>query len=403
MPSFKYKAKEGPEKIVTGTIPAADKDAAIKKIEEMGYFPVKVEEIAQKTGPVFSGKTRKKVKTNELILFSRQLAILIKSGIPILKCLEVISDQAQSPYFRTIVAQIHNDLKEGSKLSESLAKYPHIFSSFYVAMIQAAEDSGNLETVLIRLAEYRKSQAEIVSMIRLALIYPSIMGVVGAGTIIFMLTFVMPRLMRIFHDLGENLPLPTKILLGMSNHLTQWGAPFLIGLILVVFLIRYELKRKSGQRLRSMIELRIPVLGQLILKKELALLSRTLELLIKSGISVLKAIELTAPVLSNEILRQDLLQGYKELTQGSSLGKTLKQFKVFPVFMTNLISVGEESGRLDLSLGEIAGAYEKDTQESVKAFTAILEPAMILGMGLIVGFIVIAMLLPIFQINLAIK
>ena len=404
MAIYKYRAKETPQKIVEGQVEASTKDVAIKKIEDMGYFPVKVEELTsvEKPMPAFK-EIRARVRYHEVTVFSRQLATLIKSGVPILRALGVIVEQASNPSFKNIIGQIYNELKEGSKLSVSLSRYPKVFSSFYTSMVRAGEDSGNLEEVLFKLADYRQSQQDLVSKVKLALIYPLIMLFVGLGTIIFMLTFVMPRLMRIFKDMGQNLPIPTKILISTSQFLTEKGILILIGLVILFFIIRFQLKRGPIKKLLSIVKLRLPILGDLILKKELARLSRTLELLIKSGIPILQAMELTAPIIDNEIIRESFLEGYKELTQGASLGKTLKGFKVFPLFMTNLISIGEESGRLDSSLGQLAESYEKDTQDSVKAFTTVLEPIMILGIGLIVGFVVIGMLLPIFQINLMIR
>ena len=406
MPLYRYRAKETPQKLIEATLEAPTREDAIKRIEEMGYFPVKVEEVsaaAEKQSRVIK-KFRARLRSQEITIFSRQLATLIKSGVPILKSLGVIVEQASNIYFKNIISDIYNGLKEGQKLSHALSQYPTVFSSFYVAMVQAGEDSGNLEVILFRLADYRQLQEDIISKVKLALLYPVIMLTVGVGTIVFMLTFVMPRLMQIFQDIGQDLPLPTQILIATSEYLTsQKALILLILLLLLIVLVRHELRRKATKRLLSVLQLRLPIVGDLMLKKELARLSRTLELLIKSGIPILRAIELTAPIIDNETIKEKFLEGYRELKQGSSLGRTLKRFKVFPAFMTNLIIIGEESGKLDLSLAELASSYEKDTDDGVKAFTTILEPIMILGMGLIVGFVVIGMLLPIFQINLIIR
>lgn len=403
MALYKYRAKETPQKIVEGTLEAPTKEEALRKIEAMGYFPINLEEISGAQPHFFLKKIQRKVRHKDITLFSKQLATLIKSGVPILKALGIIAEQSQNSYFQSIVKEMFNHLKEGEKLSTALAKYPKIFSPFYIAMVEVGEDSGNLDALLLRVTEYRKTQESIISKVQLALMYPLIMAIVGLGTIIFMLTFVMPRLMKIFIGLGQDLPLPTKILLNISNFITHWKGIILIAVIVVFMLVRQEFKRKAGKRVLSVFKLKVPFLGEIILKREMARLSRTLELLIKSGIPILKAIELTAPIINNEIIREKFLEGHRELAQGSSLGKTLKSFKIFPSFMTNLIAIGEESGNLDLSLSELADAYERDIDDLTKAFTTILEPLMILAMGLIIGFVVIAMLLPVFQINLAIR
>ena len=404
MPLFRYRAKEGAEKIVEGKIEAIAKEMAIKKIEEMGYFPVKIEEIAQDSPAQALKKSAGRISYREVTIFTRHLATLIKSGVPILRGLGVIAEQTSNLNLKRVASDIHNELREGSRLSSSLARYPKVFSSFYLAMVTAGEDSGNLDTVLFRIAGYRHSQEDIISKVKLALIYPLIMLIVGLGTVIFMLTFVVPRLTKIFQDTGEQLPLITKILIQASQYLTSWKGAGLLGVILVfIFLVRFELKRQTGKKLASIIQLRLPVLGDLTLKKELARISRTLELLIKSGVGILKAIELTAPIVDNEVIKESLIEGYKELKQGELLGKTLHKSKVFPPFMTSLIAIGEESGKLDVSFTELANAYEKDTEDVTQALTTILEPVMIVVMGLIVGFVVIGMLLPIFQINLMMK
>jgi len=404
MPLYKYRAKEGAEKIVEGNIEASSKEIAMRRIEEMGYFPVKVDELSQASVPVTVYKSRLKVKFKEVTTFTRQLGTLIRSGVPILRALGVIVEQASNANLKSVAGGVYAELKEGTKLSDSLAEYPRIFSSFYTAMIKAGEDSGNLDEVLFRIADYRQAQEDIISKVKLALIYPVIMLLVGIGTIVFMLTFVVPRLMRIFQDIGQDLPPITKILISLSGYLTSFkGIILLAGILIFIFMVGLELRKKTGKRLLGMIQLHLPIIKDLVLKKELARLSRTLELLIKSGVPILNAIELTAPIIDNEIIRENFLRGHKELKQGSSLGDTFRRFKFFPPFMTSLIGIGEESGKLELSLSELANAYERDTEDRIKAFTTILEPVMIVIMGLIVGFVVIGMLLPIFQINLMMK
>ncbi len=399
MPVYKYKAKEGPHNIIENKIEAVSQEVALKQIEDMGYVPLGIEEVASSTA-LSKKRVAKKISTHDLIIFTRQLATLLKSGIPILRALGVLSEQTHNCGFSAVIGDIHADLKEGAKFSQALSKYPRIFSSFYIAMVSAGEDSAKLEEILFRLSDYSKKRQELISKVRLAMVYPVIMGLVGVGTVIFMFTFVMPRLMRIFDNLGDSLPLPTKILINFSSHFSGAWWAYAIGVFVLFLIVQYESKKKGGKKFFSAVSLKLPIVGELMLKKELALLSRTLELLIKSGIPILRALELTAPVIGNVIIRENLLEGYNELKQGESLGKTLKRFKVFPAFMTNLLIIGEESGKLDLPLTELADSYEKDTEDSIKVFTTILEPVMILGLGLIIGFIVIAMLLPIFEVNM---
>ncbi len=399
MSIYKYRAKKGPESTIEGTVGAESKEEAIEKINQMGYVPVRVQEFvhAGKSKPVV--RITGRIRSRDITVFSRQLSSLIRSGVPILRAINIISEQSDNPHFKNLLINIHNEIRDGKQLSSALVNYPHVFSNFYVAMVRTGEDSGTLQEVLLRVADYRQQQEEILSKIRTALAYPALMAFVGIATVVFMLTYVMPRLMRIFVNLGQDLPLPTRILILLSNRLRHdW---FWILLFIGGFLLFYRYREKSDllKMTVNRLKLHLPLFGDFFLKAELARFSRSLELLIRSGMPILKAIEVSIPILRNDIIKRHLLHSYRELEQGGSFGRSLKKSKIFPAYMTNLISVGEESGRLDEALAEITRAYEKDIADTIKIMTSLLEPVMILIMGLAVGFIVVAMLLPIFQIN----
>ena len=401
MPIYHYRAKKGPSKIVEGDIEASSKELAMKRIEEMGYFPIKLEEAASFTKS--SLKVPGRVKPKNITLATRQLASLLRAGVPLLRSLEIISSQATEKSFKSIFEKIHSDIKEGGSLSSAISNYPRIFSNFYVFMIKAGENSAQLAQSLATIANYREKQQDIVSKVKSALVYPLVMLLVGLGTVIFMLTFVMPRLMDIFSDIKEQLPLITKILIFLSDFIkNNW--PYLLGSIcLIIFIILRERKKKYFNAGLSRLKLQIPFIKNFELKKELARFSRTLEVLIRSGIPILKALGLTIPILDNQVFKKDFLRAKEELEDGASLGNSLKKSKLFPSFVISLISIGEESGRLDAALGELADNYEKELDGSIKIFTTLLEPVLILIMGLLVGFVVMAMLLPIFQINIMIR
>ncbi len=402
MPIFKYLAKDGP-KNTSGTVKAQSKEDAIVKINDLGYLPIRVEvqadnakaeEIASRH--IFAPR----VKSRDVTIFSRQLASFVKSGVPILRGLSIICEQSENPAFKEILNDIRLEIKEGASFSSTLKKYPKIFSSLYVAMVNSGESSGNLHEALLRVAKHRQKQEAIIASVRSALAYPALMVIVGMGTIFFMLAFVMPRLMKIFTRLDQELPVLTRFLIGLSTVLQDWWIWFLIGFIVAVMVIKQGAKTKTQQAFMSRLKLRLPLLGAFIYKSELAQFSRTLELLVQSSIPILNAIKISVPILNNIVIQNELLKSCKDLEEGSSFGKSLEQSKIFPKFMTSLIIVGEESGRMDEALGEIASAYERDTDETLKVMTSLLEPILILVMGLIVGFIVVAMLLPIFQINM---
>ena len=402
MPPYKYRAKDG-SKNVEGTVEAQSREEAIEKIIHKGYVPVRVEAKKDEetdqgiaSRPIFAPR----VKSKDVTVFSRQLASFVKSGVPILRGLSIISEQAENPAFRVILGGIRNEIKEGASFSATLRKYPKIFPPLYVAMVNSGESSGNLHEVLMRIADYRQKQEAIVSRVRSALAYPVLMTLVGGGTILFMLTFVMPRLMRIFARMEQELPGPTQFLLNISFALQHGWMWLLLGLAVAAVAVKQGQKTKAQKSFVSHLKLRLPILGPFYYKSEMAQFSRTLELLIKSSIPILKAIKVAVPILHNTVIQDELMNSYKDLEEGGSFGKSLARSEVFPKFMTSLIIVGEESGRLDEALGEIASTYERDTDEAVKVMTSLLEPVLILVMGLIVGFIVMAMLLPIFEINM---
>jgi general secretion pathway protein F len=404
---YKYRAKKGPQEVTEGYLEAQTEKEAIEKVSQMGYLPLHLQVQGQEEkGPGSipgRGEHFGRVKSKEITVFSRQLSSLLKSGVPILRAINIISEQSQNPNLRALLENIHRQVKDGGTFSGSLAKFGRAFSPLYIAMIRTGEDSGNLPDVLLRIADYRSKQEEMLSRLRMALAYPALMALVGTGTIIFMFAFVIPRLTGIFTNMGQSLPLPTRMLIAISRVIRESWVWIAVVAVMAVVIVRRQLQTRVGRISFSVFMLRLPIFGKFTLKAELARFARTLEVLIKSGIPILKAIDIAIPVLDNEIIKEQLGQSYKELEQGGSFGRSLKKSKILPVFMSDLIIVGEESGKLDEALHEVANAYERDTDEEVRIMSSLLEPLLILGMGLIVGFIVMAMLLPIFEINLMIK
>lgn len=406
MTNYNYRAKKGLQEIVSGIIEAASEKEAIEKISALGYLPLHLEEAKsshKEALPVLAHKTRGRIKGGQITIFSRQLSSLLKSGVPILTAINIIREQSESPNLKAVLYDIYSVIKNGGTFSAALEAYPKYFSVLYIAMVRTGENSGALAASLLRIADYRAKQEELLSRFRMAMAYPILMALVGIGTVVFMLTFVMPRLMGIFSNLGQNLPLPTRILLAVSQGLVHRWPWIIIGMVTLTLLIKQQLKTKIGRRSWSIIKLHLPIFGKFALKADLACFSRTLELLIKSGLPILRALQISVQVLNNDVIKEKLIKSHQDLEQGGSFGKSMKDSRLLPLFMVNLISVGEESGNLASALGEVADSYERDTDEMIRIMSSLLEPLMILVMGLIVGFIVVAMLLPIFEINMMAK
>jgi len=408
MPIYKYRVKRGVEGISEGKIEALTEKEAIEKLNGMGFMPLRLEREAEAVSAQTQTKSaapqaRGRIKSREITVFSRQLASLFKSGVPILNALDIIMEQSESPALRGIIQDIHDGIKEGKSFSSVLTMHPKVFSPLFVAMVRTGENSSALPEVLMGITEHRIKQEEMTSRLRMAMAYPILMALAGAGTIIFMFAFVIPRLARIYVDMRQVLPLPTRILLAISHGLSHWWPAVILVLFVFVFILRRQGKTQVGKKFWSSVSLRMPILGSLILKAELSRFCRTLGLLLKSGVAILSAIDIAVPVLDNELIKDWIAKSHRDLEQGGTFGKSLRGSKVIPLFMSNLISVGEESGKLQDALEEVANSYERDTDEAIRIMSSLLEPLMILIMGLVVGFIVVAMLLPIFDINTIVR
>jgi type II secretory pathway component PulF len=397
---YRYTAKKGPKNIISETMEAESSEEVVNKLTQQGYFPVKIEplvglkERSKRTSAIFAN-----IRMRDVNIFTRQMASLIKAGVPLLKALNVILAQTEKQTLKNIISQIASEVKDGKTFSESLRSYPNIFPSLYISLIKSGEDSGTLDNVLIRLADHREKMEQIRSHVRSALIYPSLIVVVGILTVVVMMAFVVPQLRSVFTTMGQGLPLSTELLLAISDALRNYWLFILIGLLGFVVIIRVFLVVEKTAFDEA--KLRFPVIGNFIRKSELGKFNRTLGLLINNGIPILTALEITIPTLGNLVLQRKLKEVTEGLKSGISFSAGLNRTtgKHFPPFMINLIAVGEEGGQLGNTLDEIAGSYERETEEMIKIGLSLLEPVLILITGLVVGFIVVSILLPIFTMG----
>lgn len=399
MPHYNYIAKVSPDKTIQGEIEADSQSDALVKLSNLGYFPLSLKPVEQTLNKKNFWLLRK-ISRREVALFTSQLCNLLGSGVHILNSLEIISRQTANKYFKSVINDIVSRVKDGKSLSASLSFYPDVFPGLYVPVIHSGEVGGKIEESLERLSNFLEKEEEFKNSLRAALTYPFFIVIVGISTIIVLLTFVIPRLTLMFQDLGQALPLPTRILMDFSAFLRAWWWLFLAVPAVLIFGFR-RLKQIPEQRLLwDRFKLRIYLFGELILKGEISRLMHTLALLLSSGITITSALEISIAVVENAALKSELEKFNEQIKNGSSLSRCLNESKFFPGFVTNIVAVGEETGSLEKSLERISLDYEKDVDRKIKAVTRMLEPVIILVMGLIVGFIVLSMLLPIFQINL---
>ena len=406
MPIFHYKAKKGPRDIIESTIEARTKEDAISKISNMGYVPIRVfsaqgdaANVKTESKPSSGMRLFNRVKSRDITIFIEQLASLVRSKIPVFEAINILATQTDSPALKKIIGSISAELKDGKTLSESLSRYPHIFPQLFVNMVNAGESGGVLEETLNRLSQFRQEEEDLKAKVTSALAYPLFIIAVGLLTIFLLLAFGVPRLMFLFSDMEQALPLPTQILISISNgirHYWYWGVLVILSLF---FIIRQQGIIEKNKIAIDRFKLKLPLLGSFLKEAMMARFARTFSTLIANGIPVYQALGITIPSLGNEVFKKELEIVKADVISGSSFAQSMQKSQWFPSFITNMVAISEKSGNMENGLAEIAQFYEREVNKTMKIMTSLLEPVIILVMGMIVAFIVTAMMLPIFEIS----
>lgn len=416
MPRFFYKAKKGPSELIEGEIDAENEESALAKIVALGLTPLKLDHSSKiakgpststpsvafenviKT-PEMKDLSKVRISSRELNIFTRQFSILLRANVPLLRIFEVLQSQTQNDKFHQVLKEAKESLREGGSLSEVLGGYPRIFSKVYLSMLHSGEISGTLDTVLGRLAGFAEKEDEIRSRVKAALVYPVFLLLTGVATIFILFTFVMPRLLVLFDDLGTELPAITQWMMTISRFCQGYWM-YIVGAVVVLTVWFRMLGLSPAQKkLLDQFLVKLPVFGELVKKSEIARFLRSLELLYENGIPLFRAVEVAIQTIGNAIIRGEMENVPTRLEGGETLAKSLEGVSYLSVFVTNMVSVGEESGQLGSAVGETASFFEQETNQFIKMALSLLEPLMILSVGIVVGFIVVAMLLPIFEIH----
>jgi len=408
MPVYEYTALDRAGKNLTGIVDADSAPAARQKLRGTGIFPVEIKESLvrpREQGPraLSVSSLFKKVRSGELSATTRQLSILLGAGVTLVGALEALIAQMSNPTFKRIMAQVKESVNEGSSLANALSKHPRVFSTVYVNMVRAGEASGSLEVVLERLAEFSEHQQALRGRFRAALAYPIFMCCVGTFILFFLLTVIMPNITKIFTDMHQTLPLPTIVLIGVSDFLKSFWWLILLVLVGAVFVARQFKKGEKGQHVWDEVKVRVPILGTITQKMAMARFGRTLGSLLESGVPLINALQIVRNIVNNMLIAEVIDKAVDEIQAGKSLAVPLSRGRWFPPIMIQMIAVGEQSGELEKMLHKVADIYEGEVDSHIMAVTSMLEPAMILFMGLLVGFIVISILLPIFEMNQLVK
>lgn len=346
--------------------------------------------------PKFGGGVS--VSTKDLAIFTRQFATMISAGLPLVQCLDILAKQASKPAFGKVISEVTREVEAGATLSDALGKHKSVFDDLFRNMVAAGEAGGVLDEILMRLATYIEKADALKRKVQSAMVYPGVVLTVALGATAFMLIFIIPTFARMFTDFGGELPLPTKIVLGMSNFLTSWWWTLILGGIAAVIAFQRYYATENGHRAVDGFMIKAPVLGDVLLKGAVARFTRTLGTLISSGVPILAGLEITARTAGNKVIAEAIMSARASIREGETVSAPLKASGVFPPMVTQMISVGEQTGALDEMLTKIAVFYEAEVDTAVDTLTSIIEPIMIVVMGGIVGGMVVSMYLPMFKL-----
>ncbi len=399
MARFVYVGVSANGKQVKGEVQATNKNEVISLLrkKKVRAVSIKPKQVAFSL-PLFS-----QISLQDVSRFTRQLAAMTSAGLPLVQCLDILVSQTEKKAFSQKIQQISSDIQVGSTLADALSKHPQVFNSLYCNMVSAGEASGNLDGVLNRIADYQEKAEKLARKVKGALTYPAIVAVITIGISAVMLTFVIPTFAQMFTDLGGTLPLPTRIVMGISDFFRRF-LPFVLvgGTAGVVALIMYY-KTDNGRYNIDFIKLRLPILGELERKSCISRFSQTLSTLLTSGVTILEALNITAKTAGNRVLEKGLLRTLEKITGGLTIAEPLKETGVFPPMVIHMIAVGEKTGDLSTMLSKISEFYTEEVDATVDALTSIIEPILIVMMGGVVGGMLIAMYLPIFNMIGAIQ
>ena len=392
MPNFAYTVRDATGQMIPGSSEAENEDILRKRLTENNFTVVEIKQIKSNVKKVggYGG-----VKKTDLSIMCRQFSTMIDAGVTLVRCLSVLSAQATNPKLKAILNDIQSEVEGGSTLSKSLEKFPNTFDRLFIGLVNAGEIGGALEESLQRLSQFLESDVELRRKVKAAMTYPVIIFGFAALVVMGLMTFVLPKFMGLFKDLGiKELPAPTAILQACSNFMLSKWYWMIIFVVVFVVAMKLFLKTKVGRRIFDRLKLKVPVFGKLNHKVALARFARTLSTLLSSGVGILQAMETVSGTVSNDIISDAILEARARIREGDKIGEPLARSGLFPPMVVQMITIGEESGSLDPMLAKVADFYEDEVDAALSSLTAAIEPVMIVGLGGVVGFIVISLFLP---------
>ncbi len=404
MPVYEYEALLSSGKKESGVMDAESESAARTRLRSAAKYPVKIRLSREKSHTAgSSGLNRislfERVSSEEINIVTRQLATLLGAGIPLDSALSSIVDQSENPALKKMTAQLKESISEGEPLSQALRRYHRLFPNMYTNMVRAGEASGSLDKVLSRLADFGEKHEALKARLRAALVYPIFMAVVGTGILFILITYIVPNIVQVFGDMEKALPLPTIILINTSSFLRHYWWLLLLAIGVFVVAGRLLIRQKAGRYAWDLVKLRTPVIGGVVRKAMLARFSSTLESLLGSGVEIIDSLEIVKRIIDNVHISRVIDEAIEHINKGKSMASAFSGSRWFPPMFVQMVAVGESSGQLEEMLAKVTISSERDVESAVLGMTSLIEPVMIVSMGLVVGMIVLSILLPIFEMN----
>lgn len=392
---FIWKGRTEEGALVTGETEAESEGELLLSLRKSGIIPRYVKEKQEKK--FFS---LGKVSQKDILFFTRQFATLFASGVPVVQAFDALIGQIKNKNFKKILIQMRNDIEKGSSLADSMRRHPRVFSSLFVNMVRAGEEGGMLDKVLQRMADYFEKMIKLKRKIIGAMIYPSLVIAVAILVVAIIMIFVIPTFAKLFAEMGLDLPLPTRITIAMSNFMAKSGIFIFLGIIIFFVFVKFFRRSENGRKITDSIFLRIPVLGTILLKASLSRFSRTLGTLLGSGVPILNSMEISARASGNKVIEDVVIDMKEDITAGKSLTEVLKSKpEIFPPIFVQMVNVGESTGATDEMLNKVADFYDEEVDNTVANLMSMLEPALIVFLGVTIGFIVVSLYLPIFKLG----
>jgi len=398
---FTWEGKTRQGAVQKGEIAANTKEDVLALLRKQNIQPINVTAKPKELKISFGAP---KITDKDIVIFTRQLATMIDAGLPLVQCLEILGTQTENPSLAKVVNQVRTDVESGSTFADALKKHPKAFDTLYSNMVAAGEAGGILDTILQRLAAYMEKFAKIKKQIKSAMVYPSTILFVAVSVVALLMVVVVPMLANMFAESGQALPLPTRIVIALSNFLQGWGGLSTLLFIIAFFVgIKQFRKTEKGLRVTDGIALKIPIAGSLIQRVAVAKFTRTLGTLLTSGVPILEGLIIVARTAGNKVVEEAIMATRQSVSEGKTLAEPLAKAKVFPPMVTQMINVGEATGALDNMLTKIADFYDDEVDSAVSTLTSMLEPILMVFLGTTVGFVIIAMYMPIFQMGTTMK